>query len=70
LEVLIEREFAQEGDLEQALALVEDSRGIERSRELATNHAQKAVEYLAALPHSESRQALIDLAEYVLSRLY
>ena len=70
LEVLIEREFAQEGDIEQALALVEDSKGIDRSRELATNHAQKAVEYLAALPHSESRQALIDLADYVLSRLY
>src|SRR5919199_2862388 len=67
LEVLIEREFAEEGDLEQALALVEDSKGIERSRELATHHAQKAVEYLAPLPHSESRQALIDLADYVLS---
>ncbi|NJR22627.1 MAG: solanesyl diphosphate synthase [Richelia sp. CSU_2_1] len=70
LEVLIEREFAQEGDLEQALALVADSRGIERSRELATHHAQKAVEYLAPLPVSESRQSLIDLADYVLSRLY
>jgi all-trans-nonaprenyl-diphosphate synthase len=70
LEVLIEREFAEEGDIEQALALVEDSKGIERSRELATHHAQKAVEYLAPLPHSESRQALIDLADYVLSRLY
>src|SRR4028118_1250189 len=70
LEVLIEREFAEEGDIEQALALVEDSKGIERSRELATHHAQKAVEYLAPLQHSESRQALIDLADYVLSRLY
>ncbi len=70
LEVLIEREFAQAGDLEQALALVEDSQGIERSQALATQHAQQAVQYLAALPHSESRQALIDLADYVLSRLY
>ncbi|MCU0545896.1 MAG: solanesyl diphosphate synthase [Oscillatoriaceae cyanobacterium Prado104] len=70
LEVLIEREFAQEGDLEQALALVANSRGIERSRELATHHAHQAVEYLAPLPASESRQALIDLADYVLSRLY
>ncbi|MEG3876130.1 solanesyl diphosphate synthase [Microcoleus sp. herbarium7] len=70
LEVLIEREFAQEGDIQQALALVEDSKGIERSRELATHHARQAVEYLAALPHSESRQALIDLADYVLGRLY
>jgi all-trans-nonaprenyl-diphosphate synthase len=70
LEVLIEREFAQEDDLEQALALVRDSKGIERSRELAANHARMAIEYLSDLPPSESRQALTKLADYVLSRLY
>jgi all-trans-nonaprenyl-diphosphate synthase len=70
LEVLVEREFAQAGDLEQALALIADSRGIERSRELAAHHAELAVQYLADLPASKSRQALIELADYVLSRLY
>ncbi len=70
LEVLIEREFSQEGDLEQALALIEESKGIERSRELAANHARQAVAHLQALPPSDSRQALIDLADYVVSRLY
>jgi all-trans-nonaprenyl-diphosphate synthase len=70
LEVLIEREFAQDGDLEQAIALVKDGRGIERSRELATQHAQSAVQSLMELPASESRQALIELADYVLQRLY
>lgn len=70
LEVLIEREFSQEGDLEQALALIEESKGIERSRELAAHHARQAVAHLTALPPSDSRQALIDLADYVLSRLY
>ena len=70
LEVLIEREFAQAGDLEQALALIQDSRGIERSHELAAHHSQIAVEHLADLPSSESRQALINMADYVLSRLY
>lgn len=70
LEVLIEREFAQEGDLEQALALVRESSGIERSRELAAQHARMAIEYLVDLPPSESRQALTKLADYVLSRLY
>lgn len=70
LEVLIEREFAQEGDLEQALALVRDSRGIERSRELANHHAKIAIGHLSELPTSEPRQALIKLADYVLSRLY
>jgi all-trans-nonaprenyl-diphosphate synthase len=70
LKVLIERKFAQQGELEQALTLIKDSQGIERSRELAAYHANLAVEHLADLPPSESRQALIDMAGYVLSRLY
>ncbi|MEH2122113.1 solanesyl diphosphate synthase [Nostoc sp.] len=70
LEVLIEREFAQEGDLEQALELIQDSQGIQQARELAAHHAKLAIEHLAVLPHSESHQALINIAEYTLSRLY
>ena len=70
LEVLIEREFAQDGDLEQAIALVKDSQGIQRSRELAAHHAQAAVAHLSDFPATESRQALLELADYVLSRLY
>jgi all-trans-nonaprenyl-diphosphate synthase len=70
LEALIEREFAQDGDLEQAIALVKDAHGIEQSRELAAQHAQLAVSNLTDLPPSESRQTLIELSDYVLSRLY
>jgi len=70
LEGLIEREFAQTDDLEQALTLIADSRGIERSRELAAHHAQEAMQQLEGLPPSESLQALIALADYQLSRLY
>ncbi|MDJ0797002.1 MAG: solanesyl diphosphate synthase [Calothrix sp. MO_167.B12] len=70
LEVLIEREFAQQGDLEQAMNLIQDSQGIERSRELATHHVKIAVEHIEVIPPSQSRQTLINLASYVLSRLY
>jgi all-trans-nonaprenyl-diphosphate synthase len=70
LETLIEREFAQEDDLEQAIALVKDSQGIQRSRELAATHAQAAVGHLTNLPPTDSRKALLELADYVLSRLY
>ncbi|HBB31818.1 MAG TPA: solanesyl diphosphate synthase [Cyanobacteria bacterium UBA8803] len=70
LEVLIEREFAQPDDINQALALVMESKGIERSRKLAAHHAQLAVENLAPLKPSESAQALRDFADYVLSRMY
>ncbi|MHC5613016.1 MAG: solanesyl diphosphate synthase [Nostoc sp.] len=70
LEVLIDREFAQDGDLEQALELIQDSEGIQQARELAADHAKLAIEHLAVLPASESHQALINIAEYTLSRLY
>ncbi|MBG1260325.1 solanesyl diphosphate synthase [Nostoc commune] len=70
LEALIDREFAQDGDLEQALVLIQDSQGIQQARELAAQHAKLAIEHLAVLPPSESHQALINIAEYTLSRLY
>ncbi len=70
LEGLIEREFSQDGDLEQALALVQESRGIERARELASQNARMAAQHLSCLKPSESSQALLELTDYVLSRLY
>ncbi|HEY9874940.1 MAG TPA: solanesyl diphosphate synthase [Candidatus Obscuribacterales bacterium] len=70
LEALIQGEFIQDGELEEAIALIKESQGIERSRELATHHVQQAVEQLGSLPPSASRQALIDMADYVLKRLY
>lgn len=70
LETLIEREFAQEGDLEQALTLIQDSQGIARAQELAHHHAQQAIENLQVLEPCPEREALIKLADYVLKRLY
>lgn len=70
LSVLIEREFSEMGDLEEALVLVKESEGISRSQELAKQYAAIAVQELKHLPPSASRQALMDLTDYVLSRLY
>lgn len=70
LEVLVEREFSKPEDLEQAIALIKEAGGIERARELAAQEARAAVKCLADLPPSECRQALINMADYVLSRLY
>lgn len=70
LETLIERKFAEAGDLEQALKLIDESQGIQQARELAAYHAQLAVEHLQVLAPSESREALVNIADYVLSRLY
>ena len=70
LATLIDREFAQDGDFDEAMALVKSSRGIERSRELAAQHVERAGENLAGLPQSEPKRALEALSSYVLSRLY
>ncbi len=67
---LIEREFSQEGDLEQALDLVRSCEAIPRSRALAEQFAREAGESLAWLPPSEPRSALRALPAFVLSRLY
>ncbi|MGK7959955.1 solanesyl diphosphate synthase [Crocosphaera sp.] len=70
LETLIEREFSEEGDQEKALSIVIESQGIERSRELASYHAQLALKQMDCLKPSQYSQSLIDLVDYVLSRLY
>jgi all-trans-nonaprenyl-diphosphate synthase len=69
LATLIEREFAESGDFEQAIEIIQASKGIERARELAAEHARLAVTHLSDLPMTQSRQALTELADYVLSRL-
>jgi all-trans-nonaprenyl-diphosphate synthase len=67
---LLDREFEQEGDLEKALGMVHSSQGIDRSWKLAEQHTQLAVEQLADLAPSDSRSALIAMADYVLKRAY
>jgi all-trans-nonaprenyl-diphosphate synthase len=67
---LIEREFSGDGDLETALALVRESEAIPRTRELAKTFAREAKESLDWLPESPSRAALLELPDFVLSRLY
>ncbi len=67
---LIEREFCEVGDLEQALELVRGCEAIPRSRALAEGFAQEAAEALEWLAPSEPRSALRALPDFVLSRLY
>ncbi|MGF1603714.1 MAG: solanesyl diphosphate synthase [Thermosynechococcaceae cyanobacterium] len=70
LRVLLERQLQESGDLEEALMLVHNSQGIVRSRQLAEQYSQQAVEHLAGVPQSEARQALLEVADYTLKRLY
>jgi all-trans-nonaprenyl-diphosphate synthase len=67
---LIATEFEDPADLAEALSLVRQSTGIAKSRELAKHHAQLALAQISDLAPSTSLQALIDLSDYVLKRLY
>ncbi|KZR87475.1 solanesyl diphosphate synthase [Synechococcus sp. MIT S9508] len=68
--VLIEREFSNEGDLDEALGIVRESDAIARTRQLAETFAQESREALTWLPDSPYRTALLELPDFVLSRLY
>ncbi len=59
----------QDGDLEQAMALMEKHGAIEETREQAVLWAEKSKEAIRRLPQSELRDVLADLADFVVSRV-
>lgn len=66
---LISRRFSQEGDVQKAYDLVVSSRGLEKTRSLAKNHAQQAKDMAAKFPNGEGvRDLLVDLAMSQLER--
>ena len=65
----IEKGDQQEGDLEQAMALLAKHNAMEETRQDALNWASKARAALQSLPDSELRKLLMDLADYVVSRV-
>jgi all-trans-nonaprenyl-diphosphate synthase len=70
LRVLIERELTEPGDLEEAIALINNSQGIVKSRALAESFASQALARIEKLPISPSKQALVELTDYIIKRLY
>lgn len=70
LQTLIEREFSESGDLEEAIAIVKEGEGINKAKELAATHTEKAKAQLTCLEACESSKALRELTDYNLSRLY
>jgi len=70
LQPLIDRQFSEPGDLDKALEMVRASNAIERTRELAETFARESRESIAWLPESAAQRALMELPDFVLSRLY
>jgi len=65
---LVERKFERPGDVQRACTLVLDSRGLERTKDLAAFHAQAAADAACVLPDSTTRDGLLHLCHIVLSR--
>lgn len=66
---VIEKGKQDDGDLEHALALLDKHQTLEATRQDALHWSEKAKGAMAALPESELRDMLIDLADYVVARV-
>eukprot|EP00088_Acartia_fossae_P050831 TRINITY_DN5703_c0_g1_i12.p1 TRINITY_DN5703_c0_g1~~TRINITY_DN5703_c0_g1_i12.p1 ORF type:complete len:391 (-),score=106.99 TRINITY_DN5703_c0_g1_i12:428-1600(-) len=69
LNILIQRRFAEPGDVEKAFQLVLDSSGLQETKDLAGSHCLKAVTALEHLTESDYKAGMINLCHQVLNRL-
>ncbi|NRP13858.1 Octaprenyl diphosphate synthase [Aliiroseovarius sp. xm-m-379] len=65
----IEKGRQEEGDLEQALVLLNKHNALEETRQDALAWAEKAKSAMASLPEDPIRDMLIDIADYVVARV-
>jgi len=69
LRPLVMRRFKKKGDKQTALeALYKSDTAMDKAKELAKFHAQRAIDALLRLPQSESRDALLRLTHTVITR--
>merc|ERR1739838_989728 len=69
LNEMIGRRFEEEGDVERAFQLVQESGGLEETRELAKKHCEAAIAALEHFTDSEYKAALVDICDKVLNRM-
>lgn len=70
MELLMERKFREEGDVESAVELVRRSDGIVRTKDLARVHVELAIDAILELDQSVYRDSLIHLGHKVLGRTH
>lgn len=68
LGALVGRKFAEQGDVELARELVLRSDGIEQTRALAEDYAERAIAAIAPFPDSEAKDGLVEMAVKTLKR--
>ncbi|KAL2262504.1 hypothetical protein VTK26DRAFT_1137 [Humicola hyalothermophila] len=65
---LVGRKFSQDGDVARARDLVMQSDGIEQTRALAEDYAEKAIAAISHFPDSEAKDGLVEMAVKTLKR--
>ena len=65
---LVERKFAEKGDIEHALSFIHESSAIERSRNLAREHVEMAAAAVCQFEHNEAADGLLLLLDKVLKQ--
>ncbi|KAI9801683.1 MAG: hypothetical protein M1833_002365 [Piccolia ochrophora] len=65
---LVGRKFQNEGDVARARELVSHSDGVEQTRALAQEYADKAVEAISAFPASEAKDGLVEMCVKTMKR--
>lgn len=65
---LVGRKFSKEGDVEKAREIVRQSDGVEQTRALAQDFADKAVAAISDFPASEAKDGLIEMCEKTMKR--
>merc|ERR1719481_2051367 len=66
---LIGRRFSEPGDVEVAFRLVQESGGLQETRDLARKHCEAATKALDSFTDSQYKTALIHLCDTVLNRM-
>ncbi|KAL8953016.1 MAG: hypothetical protein Q9222_001131 [Ikaeria aurantiellina] len=61
LGVLVGRKFSAQGDVETARSIVSQSTGLEQTRALAQEYADKAAHAISGFPDCEAKQGLIEM---------
>lgn len=65
---LVQRRFQGEGDIDRARALVLESSGVQQTRALAQEYADKAIDAIREFPDGEAKTGLVDLCVKTMDR--
>nr|YP_009511066.1 prenyl transferase [Hydropuntia rangiferina]AXI96739.1 prenyl transferase [Hydropuntia rangiferina]UAD87422.1 prenyl transferase [Hydropuntia rangiferina] len=70
LHQLIKREFQQKNDISQAIKIIKNNTGIQKSYDLAQEHIQASIQALSKIDNQLAKNNLFHINNYIISRLY